>query len=212
MPRAIWSGSISFGLVNIPVKLFSAISEKSVRFNQLDRRNNARIRQLRVNAETGEEVAYEDIVKGFEVTKGHYVVLSDDDLAAFAPEATVQVDDVSVWYGQKVALSELSCSFGPGVTGLLGPNGAGKTTLLHLLAGLLQPSAGTVTVAGQRAWANPPMYRHLGLVPEQTVVYICGNPDMILNAEQVLLEAGYPEPHVKKELYWPKGKQATLAG
>src|SRR6476469_9659025 len=92
MPRAIWSGSISFGLVNIPVKLFSAISEKSVRFNQLDRRNNARVRQQRVNAETGEEVSYEDIVKGFEVTKGHYVVLTDDDLAAFAPEATHTID------------------------------------------------------------------------------------------------------------------------
>ncbi len=92
MPRAIWSGSISFGLVNIPVKLFSAISEKSVRFNQLDRRNNARVKQQRVNAETGEEVTFEDIVKGYEVTKGHYVVLTDDDLAAFAPEATHTID------------------------------------------------------------------------------------------------------------------------
>ena len=92
MPRAIWSGSISFGLVNIPVKLFSAISEKSVRFNQLDRRNQARVRQQRVNAETGEEVPFEDIVKGYEVTKGHYVILTDDELASFAPEATHTID------------------------------------------------------------------------------------------------------------------------
>lgn len=92
MPRAIWSGSVSFGLVNIPVKLYSAISEKSVRFNQLDRRNGARVRQQRVNAETGQEVTWEDIVKGFEVTKGHYVTVTDEELAAFSPEATHTID------------------------------------------------------------------------------------------------------------------------
>ena len=62
MPRAIWSGSISFGLVNIPVKLYSAISEKSVRFHQLDKRNGARVRQQRVNDQTQEEVPYDQIV------------------------------------------------------------------------------------------------------------------------------------------------------
>lgn len=92
MPRAIWSGSISFGLVNVPVKLYPAISEKSVRFNQIDRRNGARVRQLRVNAETGEEVPYAEIVKGFEVTGGHYVTLSDDELAQFLPAATRTID------------------------------------------------------------------------------------------------------------------------
>ena len=92
MPRAIWSGSISFGLVNIPVKLYSAISEKNVRFNQLDRRNGARIKQMRVNAETGEEVPWDEIVKGYEVTKGNYVLVSDDDLAAFTPEVTHTLD------------------------------------------------------------------------------------------------------------------------
>ncbi len=92
MPRAIWSGSISFGLVNIPVKLYSAISEKNVRFNQLDRRNGARVKQLRVNAETGEEVPWDEIVKGFELSKGNYVTVSDDELAAFSPEATHTID------------------------------------------------------------------------------------------------------------------------
>jgi DNA end-binding protein Ku len=92
MPRAIWSGSISFGLVNIPVKLYSAISEKTVRFNQLDRRNGARVRQLRVNAETGEEVPWEDIVKGYEISKGTYIQITDDELAAFAPEITHTLD------------------------------------------------------------------------------------------------------------------------
>jgi len=92
MPRAIWSGAISFGLVNVPVKLYSAKSEKSVRFNQIDRRNGARVRQLRVNAETGEEVPFTEIVRGFEVTKGHYVTVTDDELAAFMPTATHTID------------------------------------------------------------------------------------------------------------------------
>lgn len=92
MPRAVWSGSISFGLVNIPVKLYSAISEKNVRFNQLDRRNGARVKQQRVNAETGEEVGWDDIVKGYEVSKGNYIVMTDDELASFSPEATHTID------------------------------------------------------------------------------------------------------------------------
>lgn len=92
MPRAIWSGSISFGLVNIPVKLFPAISEKSVKFNQLDRRNGARIKMQRTNAETGEAVAWDDIVRGYELTKGSYVTVSDDELAAFMPEITHTID------------------------------------------------------------------------------------------------------------------------
>lgn len=86
MPRAIWSGSISFGLIYIPVKLYSAVTERSVRFNQIDRRNGSRIRQRRVNAETGEDVPVEEIVKGFELTKGNYVLVSEADLATIAPE------------------------------------------------------------------------------------------------------------------------------
>ena len=92
MARAIWSGTISFGMVAIPVKLFSAVSEKNVRFNQIDARNGARVRQQRVNEVTGEEVAYADIVKGYEITKGNYIVVSEDELAAFMPEADHSLD------------------------------------------------------------------------------------------------------------------------
>src|SRR3954451_11254446 len=92
MPRPVWSGSISFGLVSVPVKLFSAKSERPVRFNQLDSRDMARIRQKRVNEVTGDEVEFADIVKGYEITKGNYVVVTDDELADLAEEATHRLD------------------------------------------------------------------------------------------------------------------------
>jgi DNA end-binding protein Ku len=95
MPRAIWSGSISFGLVNIPVKLYSAVSRKNVQFNQLDARSNARVKQKRVSAETGEEVPWEQIVKGYEMSSGAYVVISDEELAALDPKSvrTIDIDE-----------------------------------------------------------------------------------------------------------------------
>ncbi len=92
MPRAIWSGSISFGLVNIPVQLFNAVSRKSVRFNQIDSRNNARIRNRKVNAESGDDVPDEVIVKGYELSKGNYVLVSEDELAALDPESQRTID------------------------------------------------------------------------------------------------------------------------
>lgn len=91
MPRAIWSGAISFGLVSVPVKLFSAVSRKSVRFNQLDAETNSRVRQKRVNAE-GEEVSYEQIVKGYEVSKDSYVIVTEEELAALAPTGSRMID------------------------------------------------------------------------------------------------------------------------
>jgi DNA end-binding protein Ku len=90
--RAIWSGSISFGLINIPVKLFSAITERNVRFNQIDTRNGARIRTLKVNAEDGSEVPADVIAKGYEISKGRYVLVADDELASLQPRATHTID------------------------------------------------------------------------------------------------------------------------
>jgi len=95
-------------------------------------------------------------------------------VAPAAPAATgaaIELDHVSRWYGNVVAVNDISFSLGAGVTGLLGPNGAGKSTLLHMLAGLLRPSAGKVVVAGQSAWQNPNLYRRIGLVPERENVY-----------------------------------------
>jgi ABC-2 type transport system ATP-binding protein len=89
---------------------------------------------------------------------------------ASAPPA-IELDHVSRWYGNVVAVNDISFTLGPGVTGLLGPNGAGKSTLLHMLAGLLRPSAGRVAVGGESAWRNPSAYRRIGLVPEREAVY-----------------------------------------
>jgi DNA end-binding protein Ku len=92
MPRAIWSGAISFGLVNVPVKLYSAVSRKSVRFHQLDERNGVRIQQKRVNPQTGEEVPYEQIVKGYEISPEQYVVITPEELEGLDPEKTRTID------------------------------------------------------------------------------------------------------------------------
>ena len=92
MPRAIWSGAISFGLVNIPVKLYSAVSRKTVRFHQLDQEDNQRIQQKRVNPRTGEEVPYENLVKGYEVGPDRFVVINPDELEALEPEKTRAID------------------------------------------------------------------------------------------------------------------------
>jgi DNA end-binding protein Ku len=88
----MWSGAISFGLVNVPVKLYSAVSRKTVRFNQLNAETGNRIQQKRVDPETGEEVGYDQIVKGYELTKDRYVVLTPDELDSLDPEKTRTVD------------------------------------------------------------------------------------------------------------------------
>jgi DNA end-binding protein Ku len=92
MPRAIWSGAISFGLVNIPVKLYSAVSRKTVRFHQLDREDNQRIQQKRVNPRTGEEVPYENLVKGYELAPDRYVVITPEELDGLEPQKTKTID------------------------------------------------------------------------------------------------------------------------
>ncbi len=88
-----------------------------------------------------------------------------------APQAAVEVVDVSRWYGNVVAVNGISFALEPGVTGLLGPNGAGKTTLLNMIAGFLKPSVGDVQVLGQSSFGNPDIYRRVALVPEREAVY-----------------------------------------
>jgi ABC-2 type transport system ATP-binding protein len=94
------------------------------------------------------------------------------DLAVSEGEGmtAVELSAVSRWYGNVVAVNDVTLTVGPGLTGLLGPNGAGKTTVLHLMAGLLAPSQGSVLVGGDPAWRNPAMYKTLGLVTERESV------------------------------------------
>jgi DNA end-binding protein Ku len=92
MARPIWSGAISFGLVNVPVKLYSATSPKTVRFHQLSGKTGVRIKQKRVDPSTGEEVPFEDIVKGYEITPERYVMIDPEELEALDPKATRTID------------------------------------------------------------------------------------------------------------------------
>ena len=91
MARAIWSGAISFGLVNIPVKLFSAVSRKTVRFHQIDAESGSRVRQKRVGGD-GEEVPYEQIVKGYEIGPDRYVTITPEELESLEPQKTRTID------------------------------------------------------------------------------------------------------------------------
>jgi DNA end-binding protein Ku len=95
MARSIWTGAISFGLVTVPVKLYSAVNRKTVRFHQLSGKTGVRISQRRVDPTTGDEVAYEDIVKGFELTPDRYVVVEPGELETLQPKKTktIEIED-----------------------------------------------------------------------------------------------------------------------
>jgi DNA end-binding protein Ku len=129
MARSIWSGAISFGLVNVPVKVYSAVSPKTVRFHQLDSKTGARISQRRVNPQTGEEVAYEDLVKGFELTRDRYVVIKPEELDAIAPEKsrTIDIEDF-------VELAEIDPVYYDHPYWLVPDKGAGKAYTLLVQA------------------------------------------------------------------------------
>jgi DNA end-binding protein Ku len=92
MARAIWTGSISFGLLNVPVRLYSAVARRSIALREIRESDNARIKHRRVAEGTDEEVPYEEIVKAFEITPGNYVPLTKDEMSALAPEKTRAID------------------------------------------------------------------------------------------------------------------------
>ncbi|WP_030055469.1 MULTISPECIES: ABC transporter ATP-binding protein [Streptomyces] len=106
--------------------------------------------------------------------------------------ATISIDKVSRWFGNVVAVNDVTMAIGPGITGLLGPNGAGKSTLIHMMSGFLAPSSGTVTLDGAPIWRNQQVYRQIGLVPERESMY-----DYLTGWEFVLANAelhGLPQP------------------
>ncbi|MFF3496461.1 ABC transporter ATP-binding protein [Streptomyces sp. NPDC002795] len=98
---------------------------------------------------------------------------------------TINIDHVSRWFGNVVAVNDVTMNIAPGVTGLLGPNGAGKSTLINMMGGFLAPSNGSVTLDGQPIWRNEQIYRHIGIVPEREGMYdfLTGREFVVANAE-----------------------------
>ncbi|MCW2989032.1 MAG: Non-ous end joining protein Ku [Solirubrobacterales bacterium] len=92
MARAIWSGSISFGLLNVPVKLYSAVARRNIALREIRESDSARIKHRRVAEGTDEEVPYDEIIKAYEITPGQYVPLNKDEMAAMAPEKTRAIE------------------------------------------------------------------------------------------------------------------------
>jgi DNA end-binding protein Ku len=92
MPRAMWTGAISFGMVSVPVKLYSAVNRKNVRFHQLSGKTGVRVAQKRVDSQSGEEVPYEDIVKGYEIAPDRYVVIDPGELETLEPKKTKTIE------------------------------------------------------------------------------------------------------------------------
>jgi ABC-2 type transport system ATP-binding protein len=106
---------------------------------------------------------------------------------------SIELKNVSRWYGNVVAVNDVTMSIGPGVTGLLGPNGAGKSTLMHMIAGFLPPSRGELTVSGKPSWRNPGIYHEIGLVPERDSVYAFLTGRQFVTATARLHELADPE-------------------
>ncbi|WP_329315609.1 ABC transporter ATP-binding protein [Streptomyces sp. NBC_01537] len=98
---------------------------------------------------------------------------------------TLSIDHVSRWFGNVVAVNDITMTIGPGVTGLLGPNGAGKSTLINMMGGFLAPSTGSVTLDGAVIWRNEQVYRQIGIVPEREAMYdfLTAREFVVANAE-----------------------------
>src|ERR1700716_1522173 len=139
MAHAIWSGAINFGLVTIPVKLFTAVRTNDLRFNLLHKKTDGRIFNERHCSVCGEKVEYADLVRGYEYEKGHYVTVTDDDLKAVRPEATQ-----SVQIGEVVELDQINpMSFEPPDS--LGPEKKGRHAYALLRDALID--SGRVAIA-----------------------------------------------------------------
>jgi len=114
--------------------------------------------------------------------------------------STVELHKVSRWYGNVVAVNDVTMHLGPGVTGLLGPNGAGKSTLINMMAGFLAPSAGTVTLDGRPLYRDPEIYREVGLVPEREEMYDAVSGWRFVLANAKLHKLPHPEDAARRAI------------
>ena len=113
---------------------------------------------------------------------------------------TIELRNVTRWYGNVVAVNDITMTLGPGVTGLLGPNGAGKSTVLHLIAGFLAPSRGELTIGGVPPWRNPDIYRTVGLVPERDSVYAFLTGEEFVRSTATLHELADPAAATRRAI------------
>jgi len=116
---------------------------------------------------------------------------------------SIELRNVSRWYGNVVAVNDITMTIGPGVTGLLGPNGAGKSTLMHMIAGFLPPSRGELTVGNgtqQPSWRNPGIYKEVALVPERDSVYAFLTGEQFVTATAKLHELADPQAAARRAI------------
>jgi DNA end-binding protein Ku len=132
MPRAIWSGSISFGLVNVAVKVYSAVHDHGVHFHQIDKQTESRIRYEKVSEKSGKEVEAKDIELGYEISRGKVVIVQPERLAELRPRSTRTIDVTDF-----VELSEIDPIY-YNRTYWLAPDGEAATRAYHLLVGAME--------------------------------------------------------------------------
>jgi DNA end-binding protein Ku len=205
MPRAIWSGAISFGLVNIPVKLYSAVSRKTVRFHQIDAESGQRIRQQRVNPASGDEIPYEQIVKGYEISPDRYVTITPEELESLEPQKTRTID-----IEEFVDLEQIDPIFYDHPYYLAPDKGAAKAykLLLDAMAEADKVAIARVVIRSKESLVA--LRAHEGAITMETMLF----PDEVVNPESIEEIAGADgdAKTTKRELDMAKQLIESLSG
>jgi DNA end-binding protein Ku len=205
MPRAIWSGAISFGLVNIPVKLYSAVSRKTVRFHQIDAESGQRIRQQRVNPASGDEIPYEQIVKGYEISPDRYVTITPEELESLEPQKTRTID-----IEEFVDLEQIDPIFYDHPYYLAPDKGAAKAykLLLDAMAEADKVAIARVVIRSKESLVA--LRAHDGAITMETMLF----PDEVVNPESIEEIAGADgdAKTTKRELDMAKQLIESLSG
>jgi len=204
MPRAIWTGAVGFGLVTVPVKLYSALDRKSVRFHQLSGRTGVRVAQKRVDPQSGEEVPYEEIVKGYEIAPERYVVIAPGELDSLQPKKskTIEIEDF-------VELSEIDPIYYEHPY-YLGPGPGGAKPYRLLLEAMQQDGRVAIARFVMRSKEQLVAIRPMGEVLEMATMLFA---DEILPAERIGEVAELAEVKTtKRELDVARQLVDSLAG